>query len=254
VWNQFLGADGKPLYPQRTMLLGPMFTKGAAGSIPTGRFEGKMILVESLWDREAWPWNADWFRRQVESYMGSSTREHLRIWLVDHALHGAPEYLTRTVNYTPVLQQALRDLSAWVEKCVAPPSSTAYQVQDGQVIVPSTAQERGGVQPVVDLKVNGGVRQDIHAGDVVTFTGTISVPQGAGSLVAAQWDFDGKGTFPVTSRIAKGARQATVTVSHRFDTPGTFFPALRGVSQRQGDERTPFARIQNLGRVRIVVE
>jgi hypothetical protein len=42
-------------------------------------------------------------------------------------------------------------------------------------------------------------------------------------------------------------------VTHRFDTPGTYFPALRGISQRQGDTATPFARIQNLGRVRVVV-
>lgn len=212
-----------------------------------------MILVESLWDREAWPWNADWFRRQVERNLGAATKDHLRVWMVDHALHGSPEDTTRTVSYTPVLQQALLDLSAWVEKGISPPSSTVFQVHDGQVAVPASARERGGIQPVVDLKVNGASRLDIRPGEVVTLTGTITVPPGAGSLVAAQWDFDGKGSFPVSSPIAKGARQATVTVSHRFDTPGTFFPALRGVSQRQGDAKTVFARVQNLGRVRIVV-
>ena len=41
---------------------------------------------------------------------------------------------------------------------------------------------------------------------------------------------------------------------HVFDTPGTYFPALRGVSQRHGDRDTPYARVQNLGRVRVVVK
>ena len=31
-------------------------------------------------------------------------------------------------------------------------------------------------------------------------------------------------------------------------------PALRGVSQRQGDAKTPYGRIQNLGRMRVVVK
>jgi hypothetical protein len=50
-WDQFRDAEGKPLYPQRPFLLGPLFTRGAAGSIPTGKFKGKMILLGSLWDR-----------------------------------------------------------------------------------------------------------------------------------------------------------------------------------------------------------
>ncbi len=35
-----------------------------------------------------------------------------------------------------VLYQALRDVSAWVEKGVPPPPSTSYKVVDGQIVVP----------------------------------------------------------------------------------------------------------------------
>ena len=66
VWDQFRDAEGKPLYPQRPMLLGPLFTQSASGVLPKGKFKGKMILLESLWDREAFAWQADWYRNKVK--------------------------------------------------------------------------------------------------------------------------------------------------------------------------------------------
>jgi hypothetical protein len=87
-WNQFRDSTGKPLYPQRPMQLGPMFTMGAAGVLPTGKFKGKMILLESLWDREAFPWQADWYRSKVKENLGDSTDNYFRLWYTDHALHG----------------------------------------------------------------------------------------------------------------------------------------------------------------------
>jgi hypothetical protein len=257
VWDQFRGADGKPIYPQRPFLLGPVFTAGAAGTVPTGKFQGKMIALESLWDREAMPWQGDWYRYKVQQNLGDQTNDNFRLWFTDHALHGdfaKQEDPSRTVSYLGVLQQALRDLSAWVEKGTPPPATTNYQVVDGQVLVAKTAAERKGIQPVVTLKANGGERAEVAVGQPVSFTGTIDVPPGAGSVVAAEWDFDGAGTFATSSRVPKGAKSVTVTITHSFAKPGTYFPALRGISQRQGDATTPFARIQNLGRARVVVK
>lgn len=37
VWDQFRGLDGKPLYPQRPMLLGPMFVQATAGVATDGQ-------------------------------------------------------------------------------------------------------------------------------------------------------------------------------------------------------------------------
>jgi hypothetical protein len=132
------------MYPQRPRLIGPSFVKNAAGSIETGQWKGKMIVVESLWDREALPWQADWYRRQVRNYLGDKTDENYRLWYTDHALHGdtreqALEDPTRIINYVPILNQALRDLAAWVENGVPPPASTSYRIVDGQVIVAPTA-------------------------------------------------------------------------------------------------------------------
>lgn len=257
VWDQFRDAEGNPLYPQRSMLIGPLFTRNTSASGMTGKFEGKMIIAASLWDREAMPWQADWYYQRAAAHFGDAAKDHLRLYYTDHALHGdeqANEDPTRIVSYQGVLQQSLRDLAAWVEKGIAPPASTSYRIDDGQVIVPPTAAARHGIQPVVDLKVNGGERVDIEAGQSVTFTGTITVPPQAGYVVAAQWDFDGQGAFPVSSEIPKGAKSVKVSVTHIFDRPGTYFPALRGTSQRQDDFKTPYARIANLGRVRVVVK
>ncbi len=260
VWDQFRGPDGKPLYPQRPMLLGPIFVRATAGSLQTGCFEGKMIVVASLWDREAFPWQADWYRSRVAEHLGAKTDEHFRLWYTEHALHGDEPELedpTRVVSYQGVLQQALRDLAAWVEKGVAPPPSTTYQIVDGQVIVPASAAARRGIQPVVTLRVEGGERAEVSVGQPVAFEATIEVPPDAGSVVDAAWDFEGAGTFPVVERLqdsrALGNRVALRTV-HTFTEPGTYFPALRAVSQRDGDPSTPYARIQNLGRVRVVVD
>jgi hypothetical protein len=257
VWDQFRRPDGKPIYPQRPLQLGPLFVKSAAGALPTGRFQGKMIVVESLWDREAFPWQADWYRSKVREHLGSRLDDHFRLWYTDRALHGdetKQEDPTRTVSYLGMLHQALRDLSAWVERGIAPPPSTSYRVADGQVIVPPTAQDRKGIQPVVTLQVEGVERAEIAVGTPVAFTAIAETPPGTGKLVAAQWDMEGAGTFPLTAKLPKSAgSRVTLRTRFTFQKPGTYFPTIRVVSQRKGDARTPYARLQNLGRVRVIV-
>jgi hypothetical protein len=260
VWDQFRGADGKPLEPQRKMLIGPMMT--GAGSVQSGRFKGKMILVESMMDQDALPWQGDWYRSKVKAALGDRIDDSFRLWYVEHTLHsdGARQGdTTHTVSYLPDLYQALRDLSAWVEKGVPPPPATNYKMVDGQVIVPATAAERKGIQPVVSVKVNGGVRAEVAAGTPVTFTAVIDVPPGTGKVVSAAWDFEGEGTFPTSQEITSSSSnnsgsQVRLKITHTFTKPGTYFPALLATSQREGDANSPFTRIPNLGKVRVIVK
>jgi hypothetical protein len=257
VWDQFRGADGKPLYPQRPMLLGPLFVKSTSGSDMHGRFDGKMIVAASLWDREAMPWQADWYRQRVAGHLGATTDDSFRLWYTDHAVHGdepTSEAASRIVSYVPVLQQALRDVATWVEKGTPPPASTSYRIAEGQVVLPATAAERRGIQPVVTLSVNGAERIAVRAGQSVTFAGTVEVPPGAGSIIAAEWDFEGTGKFEAANPVKPGAERVTVSMTHRFDKPGTYFTGLRGVSQRDEAAGTPYQRVRNLARVRVVVE
>lgn len=260
VWDQFRDADGKPIYPQRPMLLGPIFAANASGTVQTGKFQGKMILIESLWDREAFPWQADWYRSKVNAHLGDKTDANFRLWYVDHALHGdfiKQEDPTHTVSYLGVLQQALRDLAAWVEKGTPPPATTNYQVVDGQVVVSASAAERKGVQPVIALTANGSQRAAVKVGESVELSAVIDVPPGAGNVVAAEWDFEGGGDYPLKEIIAdkRGEKNhLEIKRTYAFAKPGTYFVALRVASQRQSEMKTPFARAQNLERVRVVVE
>lgn len=260
VWNQFRDADGKPIYPQRPFLLGPLFTRGAAGVLPTGKFKGKMILLCSLWDREAFAWQGDFYREMVKANLGEKTDKNFRLWYTDRALHGdlsKQEDPTRTVSYLGVLQQALRDLSQWVEKGVNPASSTNYTIEDSQVIIPQKATERKGIQPVVNLTVKGNKKFVAKVGQKVELKAIVEVPAHTGKVVSAEWDFDGKGTFPITSKkivFDEKNNKAIVTMSYQFTKAGTYFPTVRVASQREGDAKTPFTRIQNLDRVRVVVQ
>ena len=260
VWDQFRDSTGKPVYPQRPLILGPLFTKGASGILPIGKFNGKMILLESLWDSEAFPWQADWYRSRVKENLGDSLDNHFRLWFTDHANHGDskdsgnPDQL---VSYLGVLQQALLDLSDWVEKGISPPASTNYNIVNGQVVVPLNARERLGIQPTVAIKVNGGERAFVKAGKPVNFMARIELPPNSGKIISADWDFEGSGVFSIKEKLSKSKLAesfAEIKASHTFLKPGVYFPTLLVASQRAGDEETQFTRIKNLGRVRVIVE
>lgn len=259
VWNQYKGLDGKPLYPQRPLLPGQEVQSG--GATQSGRFHGKVIVMQALWDEAAYPWGADWYRTRVKAALGPHFEDRYRLWYVDNTMHTTqnagpndprPVVTTRVISYQGVLQQALRDLAAWVEKGVAPPESTTYKVVDGQVTVPSIAGERKGVQPVVSVEANRGVRADVKVGQAVEFSAVAEAPPKSGVIVKAEWDFEGAGEYPVVSEVKPHSRVA-VTAKYTFSKPGTYFPALRVTSNRQGDAASPYAQMQNLGRVRVVV-
>jgi len=263
VWNQFRNENGEPIYPQRPMLLGPMFTMGAAGSVPTGKFKGKMILLGSLWDREAYPWQCDWYRQRVKENLGDQTDNNFRLWYTEHALHGdlssQLDDAGHAVSYLGTLQQALLDLSVWVEKGIEPAPTTSYTVVDGQIKVASKAAARGGIQPTIEVTVNGKKRADIKAGESVVLKAVIQIPAGQGKLVDAAWDFDGSGLFKdavnlTGAKISKDGLNVELQTTRVFNKSGIYFPVLRVVSQRKGDTKTPYTRIQNLDRVRVVVQ
>jgi hypothetical protein len=256
VWDQFRGRDGKPLFPQRPRLIGPEFAASAGGSTQSGRFQGKMIVVESLWDQDAFPWQADWYASKVKTALGPRVDDNFRLWFIDHALHGDVEAQfdpTHTVSYVGALQQALRDLSAWVEKGVAPPDNTMYKVVNGQVEVPSAAAQRGGVQPIVSVLANGKTRAEVKIGQPVTLSAVIEAPPNTGRVVFAEWSLGDTNEFTPAALSPPEGPSAALQITHTYSKAGTYFVVLRAASQREGDAKTPYARIQNLGRMRVVV-
>jgi hypothetical protein len=259
IFDQFIGSDGKRIYPLRQLQMGPKQSEQGCGSIEDGTFGGKMIVIETLVDEYASPWNGDWYHQKVKSVLGSKIDDSFRIWMIDNAMHGSLPYTKkdgiRISGYFGALQQALRDVSTWVEKGTPPPATSNYKIVDSQVIVAEKAADRKSIQPTVKLTANGSVRADVKVGQAVSFSGVVEVPPGTGSVVVADWDFEGTGDYPVTGEIkptnASGSH-ATVTTTYTFSKPGTYFPVLRAGSQRKPDG-TPFARVMNLDRVRVVV-
>ena len=259
VWNRFRGYNDQPIYPQRPMLLGPMFTRGAAGCLPTGKIHGKMILCCSVWDREAFAWQGDWYRKHVTEFLGNATDDNFRLWYTDRATHGGEDDPTEVVDYTTTLYQALLDVSDWVEKGIAPSHTSTYEVEDGQVILGADGKQRGGIQPVPYATINGKERADVKPGEQVTIHVTVDVPKGTGKVVRADWCIDGSKEFtqPVDMSKAKysadGERVEFEQVVS-YDKAGTYFPTVKVYSERKGDAKTPYTCIANLGKVRVVVK
>ena len=168
-----------------------------------------------------------------------------------------PARKTRMVNYLGVLQQALRDVAAWVEHGIAPPGEHGVRARrrPGRR-ARRRPRDRSGVQAVVDLTANGSAAPRSPSARRSSSAASIECRTGAGTIVGAEWDFEGTGEYPLTSTTTSTVRptRLALTATHTFAEPGTYFPALRVTSQRSGDTDTPHARIQNLGRVRVVVE
>jgi hypothetical protein len=80
------------------------------------------------------------------------------------------------------------------------------------------------------------------------------VPPDAGEVVAAEWDFEGVGNYPISATLDAPRALVRLSATHSFVRPGTYFAVLRATSQREGDARTQYARVQNIARVRVVVK
>jgi hypothetical protein len=267
-WNQYRAADGTPAEPQRAVLAGPLLAAGAAGGPVTGgRFSGKMIMLASTMDVQAYPWSADWYRAQAQAAYGASLNGGYRLWYMENADHdptgpaattaaGAADHI---VSYDGELQQALLDLDAWVTRGTPPPAGTSYHIDaNDQVRLASTAAQRHGLQPVVTLSASAACARSgrsivVPAGTPVTFTVEAQAPDGAGRIVRVEWDFQGTGAYPVGARPAHIGSTVTLRATYAFTTPGTYTPVVRVTSQRNGDPEAPYGLIQNLAGVRVVV-
>ncbi|KQP70019.1 hypothetical protein ASF40_09280 [Microbacterium sp. Leaf288] len=254
VWDQFRDESGEPLFPQRPLLLGPLMAQGASGTLQSGDIAGKMIVVEARYDREAFAWQADWYAGKVREHRGADADEHLRVWMVDRAFHAdvsGAELPTHTVSYLGVVHQALRQVAAWAEDGIEPASSTQYEVVDGQVRITSPHRP-GGVQPIVSLTVDGSERAEVTVGEEVELGVSAATVDAQSRIVEVRWDLDDSGEFAVRSDVT-ATTEVDQSIRHSFSEAGTHFVSVKVTAQQHGDTETPFARVDNLARVRIVV-
>ncbi|KAH6987157.1 hypothetical protein EDB80DRAFT_817952 [Ilyonectria destructans] len=250
-------ADGSPVYPQRDVLVAPTMSRSASGGAThSGKFNGKMIIMDNLMDYDAFPWHADWYNTQIHKAYGNLADSKVRLHFSENADHYMGGVLTsksaRLLDFTGLYEQHLQDLSAWVEKGTEPPAQTRYTVNDSQIQLPGRASERKGIQPVVDMTANGGRRAEVRSGATVAFKLTAEVPPGAGKIVSVEWDFEGNGNY-VKRSFGQVSSRVETTVSYKYSRAGTRYAAVRVGSRRDGRTDTTYAVAANLGRARIIV-
>lgn len=271
-WNQYRNAQGEPLYPQRSVLVGMTMDKSSSGgAVATGHFNGKMIMLASAIDTQAYSWGADWYKKKVEAASDPNLKKDYRLWIMDNADHlpwgprsaggagdaPAPKAADHIVAYEGECEQALLYLNDWVAHGAPPPAGTNYEIDaNTQTVLKGDAAQRGGVQPVVNLSVNGGNRIDVNAGQSVTFAMKAQTPAGTGKIANVEWDLEGTGTFALTTPVKHPAAQVAMNQSHTFTKPGTYFATVRVTAAKDAKAATsksPYALVQNLARVRVVV-
>lgn len=263
-WDQYRDEQGRPLYPQRPIIIGPILQNGGSGSVENGRPTCKVMILESLMDESAFPWQADYYRRLIEQeHPEQNSGDLLRLYYMEHCMHtdceeGNGGDHQHIVSYLGALHQGLLDLSDWVERGIAPIESTNYEMQEAQVIVPPTARERGGLQPVVTLLSDGVIRKVIKAGETVHFRAVIELPKRSGDLERVRWDMEATndfrplGTVSETTWNADGTGTAIAECDYTFTEPGTYFPVVKVASNRTPGDL--FTRIRNQARMRVIVE
>ena len=163
-----------------------------------------------------------------------------------------PVPTTRFVDWQ-VYEESLHDVIAWVEHGVEPPGTTP-DYREGEYGLASDPPGRVGIQPVVSARANGALQAEAQTGRKVTFAATAEVPPGAGFIIAAEWDFDGTGTWPYRHEGIDGtSTRLNFTTTHTFARAGSYCAAVRVTSHRDGDVEAVSRRISNLARVRIIV-
>jgi len=264
--HRHLAYRGVPIYPQQPR---EVIEKSARPFEAQGDLKAKTILVMCKQDICYPHGPAVTYHRAIQQQLGDRIDDTFRIWWVDNATHADPTlpsviseternprvWRSRLVDYGPLTAQALRDVVAWAEDDIAPPSSTNYQLDfDNELVLAPTAETRGGIQPVATLTgPEGSLRIEAKVGQTVTLTGTAEAPPGTGRIVRAQLDPEGTGRFGQTLPEANGSSESlTVTLSHTYTEPGTYFPSFRVGSRRYGAEG-PGDPVLNLARVRVVV-
>ncbi|HEY3941632.1 MAG TPA: hypothetical protein VGL60_04035 [Acidimicrobiales bacterium] len=254
----FLRLDGNPIYTQHA----PLEMSPFMGVLHTGRFDGKMLWVHHTHDASLWPSQGTGMLRNVEREVGpQEAARRFRLRWTENAEHVPPVMTasgprrastTWLVDYQPVIEQSLVDLAAWVEQGVEP-AGTTFELVDGRIVLPRSAPERGGIQPVVTVRANGAERAEVLVGEPVSLEVVAEVPAGAGTIIGVRWDFDGSGSYPFAPEVDGSQAAVTLTTRHTYDRPGTYFATALVESHRQGDTRATARRIPNLAAARVVV-
>ncbi|MDT7551338.1 MAG: hypothetical protein QOE84_3732 [Actinomycetota bacterium] len=253
-----LRVDGWPVYPSHDApLMSPLM-----GVCYSGQYDGKLLWQHHTHDSSVWPINGLTYHRAVVGAQGLvGAADSFRLRWIENAEHGPAAMVppepnrasnTRLIDVKGMHEQSLRDLVDWVELGI-PPAGSSWSDRDGQIVLPPTAAERGGIQPVVSVTANGADRAEVAPGTEVQLTVHAEVPPGAGTVISVEWDLDGSGSFPIRQDVDGTATAVELSITHSYDTLGTVYASARVQSHRHGDLAATDGRIENVAQARIVV-
>jgi hypothetical protein len=250
--------DGVPMYPQRPAILGSAFV----GSAKAATYTGKMLWAQHTHDASVWPGAIVPYDRAVREALGDDAAQRWCLRYTEHAENlppvmiggsGTSSALARFVDWRGQVEQGLADVVDWVERG-ATPAATHYRYEDSRLVLPATAAERGGIQPVVTLTANGGSRADVERGEPVDLEVDAGVADGQGFVILVEWDPEGTGTWiPAEVALDGTATHVTRRLEHAYAEPGMRIAGVRVTSHRTGDVEATFGRIVNLAQARVVV-
>ena len=222
-----------------------------------------MIYIANLKDTLASPVGGTvTYMGRVRAQMGDGGDERLRVWLNDNAGHLSPSRRppgppptvdTRIVDYNGSVEHAVHALVRWVEDGIEPPADTRFGYEDGRIRLPAGASERQGIQAVVSVTANGAVAAVARVGEPVRLAVSVEVPPGAGTVISAEWDFDGSGAWPYRHDPDGGSASFERRTDHTYERAGVYYPCARVASHQTGDTNARNGRVLNLARARVEV-
>jgi hypothetical protein len=199
-------------------------------------------------DNLSWPiFNAS-YAEEIQKTLGAAKANNImRFYLHDNGSHA-------TGGGQPgIFRQSIIDLMAWVEKGITPPPSSRYTIKNGQVILAAEAADRHGLQPVMNVTANGGLRALVGVNQPVNLVAKLEMPPNTGKIVQYNWTVADTAEAPTI--VAKP--QPLVNVNHTitFDKPGTYVVRLTVNGQRDGlVDPADQTLLQNFKEVRVVVQ
>ncbi|MCK9562943.1 MAG: PKD domain-containing protein [Bacteroidales bacterium] len=248
--DQYRNADGSPKYPQREELsvLTHANYRTMGGRIETGDIKTKTMIMEGMADNLSWPlFNAS-YAEMIQSRLGTEKAgEMMRFYLHDNGSH------TTGGGEPGIFQQSIQDFMAWAEQGIAPPLSTQYTIDNGQVIAAPQAADRHGLQPVMHLAADGGARAVVGINEPVNLAARLEMPPDTGSIVQYSWTIDDTAETPVN--LAEPQPEVSVNRTVTFNKPGTYTVRLTVHGQRDGQLDPPNRTlVRNYKDIRVVVQ
>ena len=228
-YDQYRNANGTPKYPQRTLNVADISTmRSGAGVLSLGNIKTKVMLFQNLSDFLAFPSWVAGYANAIEQNLGKAKADQmLRVYYQERGGH------TNGGIVGGVFNQALVDMMAWAENGVAPkPSSRwTFELPLTQVILSPDAAERKGLQPVVNLSVNGSDLARVDVNQPVNLVARLDMPPATGRIVGYDWTY---GTVTDAVVLPKPLPKIDVTRTVSFTAPGSYIIRLTANGQRDG--------------------